>query len=109
VRVRGESVVGKRPFQINRRGLARTFQNIRLFKALTALDNVRVAVLAERVGLIDERHLTSLRALPQPLRLGAHFFDAINDYRDWWRAFLRTRASCAKKRPSPAAPTSCSR
>ncbi len=89
--VRGGSVVGKRPFQINRQGLARTFQNIRLFKALSALDNVRVAVLAERRALVDERHLETLRALPGPLRLGAHFFDAMGDYRDWWRAFLRTK------------------
>ncbi len=44
VLVRGEAVQGRRPFQINRLGVARTFQNIRLFKALTALDNVRIAI-----------------------------------------------------------------
>jgi branched-chain amino acid transport system ATP-binding protein len=38
----GSSVVGLRPFQIAARGVARTFQNIRLFKNLTVLDNVRV-------------------------------------------------------------------
>jgi branched-chain amino acid transport system ATP-binding protein len=43
VRVGGEVVNGKRPHQICARGLARTFQNIRLFKELTALDNVRIA------------------------------------------------------------------
>ncbi len=39
----GERVNGQRPHQICRKGIARTFQNIRLFKQLTALDNVRVA------------------------------------------------------------------
>ncbi len=39
----GERVNGQRPHQICMKGIARTFQNIRLFKQLTALDNVRVA------------------------------------------------------------------
>jgi branched-chain amino acid transport system ATP-binding protein len=39
----GERVNGRRPHQICQKGIARTFQNIRLFKELTALDNVRVA------------------------------------------------------------------
>jgi len=39
----GERVNGRRPHQICKGGIARTFQNIRLFKQLTALDNVRVA------------------------------------------------------------------
>jgi branched-chain amino acid transport system ATP-binding protein len=32
-----------KPFQITAKGIARTFQNIRLFPSLTAFDNVRVA------------------------------------------------------------------
>ena len=43
VKVKGVRVNGLRPHQICARGLARTFQNIRLFKELTALDNVRIA------------------------------------------------------------------
>ncbi len=39
----GERVNGQRPHEICMKGIARTFQNIRLFKQLTALDNVRVA------------------------------------------------------------------
>jgi branched-chain amino acid transport system ATP-binding protein len=40
---RDEEITGLRRHEITRRGLARTFQNIRLFKELTALDNVKVA------------------------------------------------------------------
>ncbi|MFT3913232.1 MAG: ABC transporter ATP-binding protein [Anaeromyxobacteraceae bacterium] len=47
VRVGGELVNGLRPHEICGRGVARTFQNIRLFKELTALDNVRVACHAK--------------------------------------------------------------
>jgi branched-chain amino acid transport system ATP-binding protein len=43
VRVAGERVNGMRPHRICVRGVARTFQNVRLFKGLTALDNVRIA------------------------------------------------------------------
>jgi branched-chain amino acid transport system ATP-binding protein len=44
VLVAGERVNGKKPHQICVRGVARTFQNIRLFRELSALDNVRVAL-----------------------------------------------------------------
>ncbi|WP_394829805.1 ATP-binding cassette domain-containing protein [Pendulispora albinea] len=43
VHICGKRVNGLRPHQICGHGIARTFQNIRLFKELTALDNVRVA------------------------------------------------------------------
>ena len=39
----GKSVAGKRPYQITARGIARTFQNIRLFPSMTVFDNVRCA------------------------------------------------------------------
>jgi len=39
-----ESVLGKKTHVINRMGVARTFQNIRLFPALTALENVQVGI-----------------------------------------------------------------
>ncbi|MCU0792885.1 MAG: ABC transporter ATP-binding protein [Opitutaceae bacterium] len=43
IRLRGESLVGRRPNWIAARGVGRTFQNIRLCKELTVLDNVRLA------------------------------------------------------------------
>ncbi|TLN09772.1 ABC transporter ATP-binding protein, partial [bacterium] len=36
-------LVGRKPNAITNLGIARTFQNIRLFKDLTVLDNVRIA------------------------------------------------------------------
>lgn len=38
-----QPVGGLKPFRINRMGAARTFQNIRLFTAMTVLDNVKIA------------------------------------------------------------------
>ena len=39
----GESIVGKKPYEITVKGITRTFQNIRLFSELTVLDNVKIA------------------------------------------------------------------
>ena len=39
----GQSIGGMKPYQITQRGIARTFQNIRLFSDLTVLDNVKIA------------------------------------------------------------------
>lgn len=40
----GENITGKKTVDINRAGIARTFQNIRLFKELTVLDNVKTGL-----------------------------------------------------------------
>ncbi len=40
----GENIVGKKTIDINKAGIARTFQNIRLFKDLTVLDNVKAGL-----------------------------------------------------------------
>jgi len=39
----GKSVAGKKPYLITKRGIARTFQNIRLFASMSVFDNVRAA------------------------------------------------------------------
>ena len=41
------SLVGKKPYAVTALGLARTFQNIRLFGEMTVLDNVRMALNGE--------------------------------------------------------------
>ncbi len=43
IEVEGKSIVGLPTYEITQVGIARTFQNIRLFKNLSVLDNVKVA------------------------------------------------------------------
>jgi branched-chain amino acid transport system ATP-binding protein len=78
VLVDGVKVNGLRPSQVNRLGLARTFQNIRLFKNMSAIDNVKT-VLAEAAK-------AGTRALDTGVAA------AFANYRDWWRALLVTPA-----------------
>ncbi|MCI6019261.1 MAG: ABC transporter ATP-binding protein [Clostridiales bacterium] len=40
----GTNITGKKTIDINKEGVARTFQNIRLFKAMSVLDNVKVGL-----------------------------------------------------------------
>jgi len=43
IRLEDISLIGLPPYKINRLGVARTFQNIRLFNDLSVLDNVKIA------------------------------------------------------------------
>ena len=45
VRLKGEDVTGMPPFQINRRGLSRSFQVTNIFPRLSAFENIRCGVL----------------------------------------------------------------
>jgi branched-chain amino acid transport system ATP-binding protein len=44
IEFQGRSILGLRPHDITQRGIARTFQNIRLFGSMSALDNVLVGM-----------------------------------------------------------------
>lgn len=40
----GKSIIGKSQIDINKMGIARTFQNIRLFRQMSVLDNVKIGL-----------------------------------------------------------------
>jgi branched-chain amino acid transport system ATP-binding protein len=53
LRYRGENITGLPPHRVAQRGIARTFQNVRLFGELSALDNVMIARhVRTRSGLV---------------------------------------------------------
>jgi len=61
IKLDGQNITGMRTAEINKAGIARTFQNIRLFKQLSVLDNVKV-------GLHNQYHYstaTSILRLPK--------------------------------------------
>lgn len=59
----GQNITGKSAISINKAGIARTFQNIRLFKAMSVLDNVKV-------GLHNHMNYTAIEGV---LRLPRYF------------------------------------
>jgi branched-chain amino acid transport system ATP-binding protein len=63
IRFEGRSIVGKKKHEITRGGMARTFQNVRLFPEMTALENVMVGA--------DAHHQTSV--LSALFRLPRHW------------------------------------
>lgn len=54
----GEDITGKSITDISKAGIARTFQNIRLFSQLTVLDNVKA-------GLHNKHHYSTLDSILQ--------------------------------------------
>ena len=63
VKLDGVDITGKKTIDINKAGIARTFQNIRLFKKMSVLDNVKVA-------LHNHYHYSTIEAI---LRLPRYF------------------------------------
>lgn len=63
IRLGGENLIGKKPHEICNMGVARTFQNIRLFGKQSVLDNVKVGLHNEiRYSLAESMlHLGSFR------------------------------------------------
>ena len=59
----GKNITGSKTIDINKAGIARTFQNIRLFKELSVLDNVKV-------GLHNQYHYSVIEGI---LRLPRYF------------------------------------
>ena len=56
VKLDGQDITGKKTIDINKAGIARTFQNIRLFSQMSVLDNVKV-------GLHNHHHYNTLEGI----------------------------------------------
>jgi len=65
-----QEITGVRPANITQQGMARTFQNIRLFKDLTVLDNIRLAGhFRQKYGILSSIfHSPNFRAAEKELK-----------------------------------------
>ncbi len=71
---RDQNITGMKPFEITRLGIARTFQNIRLFDRMTVIENVMVGMHTKtRANLLDcvlrlpRHHATEKKATDKAL------------------------------------------
>ena len=89
----GEDLTGKAPAEVNRRGIARTFQNIRLFNNLTVIENVMVGLSNQ----IPCSLVSSILRLPRHRKSEAEYYERalellkvfkLDEYKDYLAANL---------------------
>ena len=89
IRLDGQNLIGKKPHEICKMGVARTFQNIRLFSELSVLDNVKTGLHNQIIYSFAESmfHLGSYRKKEKQMDekamelLSVFGLDGVADYR----------------------------
>ena len=89
IRLDGQNLIGKKPHDICKLGVARTFQNIRLFSNLTVLDNVKTGLHNEITYSLAESlfHIGSYRKKERQMDeramelLGVFGLESVADYK----------------------------
>ena len=94
VRLKGQEIVGKRPDEIAKLGMVRSYQDVRLFPQMTALENVAVAVPGQ-----DGEKLSSLFDRPRAVR---HTGKRVIAAAEEWLAFVGLSAAASRNTASLA-------
>jgi ABC-type branched-subunit amino acid transport system ATPase component len=82
IRFAGESIAGLRPYQITRRGIARTFQSLRLFLNMTVKENVKAATYGHTKAMPWESILRTPRARREEREVNALAEDVLSFFGD---------------------------
>jgi ABC-type branched-subunit amino acid transport system ATPase component len=107
IKFQGEELVGLKPHEVARQGIARTFQHIRLFNRMTVLDNVMVGNdYKGRTGIfsalfrpprVDREENTSKEKCHKVLSLfGERLLPRLNQYADMLSYANRRRLEIAR-------------
>ena len=106
IRLDGQNLVGKKPHEICRLGVARTFQNIRLFTAQSVLDNVKAALHNRITYSLAESmlHLGSYRRKEKEMDEEAMRILSLSGWRllqEIWPPTFPTASSASWRSPAP--------
>ncbi len=94
---RGKERIGMKPHEAVGQGIARTFQNVALFKGMSTLDNIMTG-----------RSVKMKRGLGwQMLWHGPALAEEIEHRGRWRRSSTSSRSSTSAARPSASCPTGC--
>ncbi|MBI4357284.1 MAG: ABC transporter ATP-binding protein [Gammaproteobacteria bacterium] len=87
IRFLGEGTEGIPPCELSKRGISRTFQNIRLFKQLSVLDNIRIAAHQHTSYTLPEAVILSNRMLLQEKHILEKAFELLKIFNLGERAY----------------------
>ncbi|MSQ01042.1 MAG: ABC transporter ATP-binding protein [Myxococcales bacterium] len=80
IRLSGSSIVGKGPVAVARAGIARTFQNIRLFGGMSVLENVTVAIFRHQDATLLEAVLRAPRYVREEAEANAAALELLTTF-----------------------------
>lgn len=87
----GRNTVGQKPYHITAHGIARTFQNIRLFPSMTVFDNVRVAFHLHLVSGIAHALVRGRRFLAEERDISGKVMELLTIFRLQGHAAVEAR------------------
>jgi len=74
----GQSVLGRKPYQINQMGISRVFQTPEIFGDLTVMENMMIPCFAKRDGAFELNPIRSITSQKDIIEHAEHVLDDMN-------------------------------
>ncbi len=74
----GQSVLGRKPYEINQMGISRVFQTPEIFGDLTVLENMMIPIFAKRDGSFRMHAIESVRSERAVVEQAEHMLESLN-------------------------------
>ncbi len=86
----GQSVLGRKPYQINQMGISRVFQTPEIFGDLTVLENMMIPIFAKRDGAFRMHAVENTLNEKEVIEQAEHMLESLNmiDKRDFHSAAM---------------------